>query len=216
MRVMTVIMIAMTLIAMTVIVGILIVGVLVRRVVIVAHLGIMRIVRRMIADLWGICLRLGIDFRARAFNDLALDTFATVAAAGIAMTRTPAAGAVFVFFLGFAVRALVGFDQGLTIGNRDLIVVGMDFAEGEEAVTVAAVFNEGGLQRRLNARNLGEVDIAAQLFALGRLEIKFLDAIAADHDHPGLFRMGRIDQHFVGHFGALDGERYVRRPARGA
>lgn len=132
------------------------------------------------------------------------------------MARPPTAGAIFVLFLGFAVRALVGLDQGLTVGDRDLIVVGMNFAEGQEAMTVAAVFDEGGLQRRLNARDFGEIDIAAQLLALGRLEIKFLDAIAADHDHPGLFRMGRIDQHFVGHFGAHDGERYVRRPAQGA
>jgi hypothetical protein len=43
------------------------------------------------------------------------------------------------------------------------------------------------------------------LFALGGLEIKFFDAIAADHDNPGLFRVGSIDQHLVGHFGALDG-----------
>jgi hypothetical protein len=81
----------------------------------------------------------------------------------------------------------------------------MDFAEGEEAVTIAAIFDEGGLQRRLYARDLGEVYIAAQLFALGGLEIKLFDAIATDHDDPGFFRVGGIDQHLVGHFGALDG-----------
>ena len=48
-------------------------------------------------------------------------------------------GAVFVLFLGLAMGALVGLDQGLTIGDRDLIIVGMDFAEGEEAVAVAAI-----------------------------------------------------------------------------
>jgi hypothetical protein len=115
-------------------------------IVVMRGIGIMRIVRRMVADLCGICVRLGIAFRARAFNDLALDTLAAIAAPGTAMTRTPAAGAIFVFFLGFAVRTLVGLDQGLTIGNRDLIVIGMDFAEGKETVTVAAVLNEGGLQ----------------------------------------------------------------------
>ncbi|WP_244443309.1 hypothetical protein [Bradyrhizobium sp. Ai1a-2] len=40
---------------------------------------------------------------------------------------------------------------------------------------------------------------------MGSLEIKFFDAIAADHDDPGLFRVGGIDQHLVGHFGALEG-----------
>ncbi len=81
----------------------------------------------------------------------------------------------------------------------------MDFTEGQEAVAVAAIFDERRLQRRFYARDLGEVDIAAQLFALGGLEIKFFDAIAADHNNPGLFRVGGIDQHLVGHFETLGG-----------
>jgi hypothetical protein len=101
--------------------------------------------------------------------------------------------------------ALVGFDQRLTVGDRNLIIVRVDFAEGEKAVAVAAVLDEGGLQRRFYARDLGEIDVAAQLFALGGLEIKLFDAIAADHNDPGLFRVGSIDQHFVGHFGTHDG-----------
>ena len=185
-------------------------------VIVMRGFGVVRIIWRVIADLRGVRLRLCVGLGACALDNLALHALATVAAAGAAVTRTPAAGAVFVLFLGFAVRALVGLDQGLTVGDRDLVVVGMNFAEGQEAVTIAAILDEGGLQRRLYARDLGEIDIAAQLLALGRLEIKFLDAIAADHDHPGLFRMGRIDQHFVGHLGAHDGERHVRRPAHGA
>jgi hypothetical protein len=101
--------------------------------------------------------------------------------------------------------AFVGLDEGLTICNRDLIIVRMDFAEGKKAVTIAAVFDESGLQRRFYPRDLGKIDIAAELFALGGLEIKFFDAIAAHHDHPGLFRMGGIDQHFVGHLETHDG-----------
>ena len=116
-----------------------------------------------------------------------------------------ATGAVFAFLFGLAMSAFVGFDERLTVGNRYLVIIGMDFAESEEAVAVAAIFDKGGLQRRFYPRDLGEVDIAAQLLALGGLEVKFLDAIAADHDNPGLFRMGGIDQHLVGHFGALDG-----------
>ena len=52
---------------------------------------------------------------------------------------------VLVLFLGLAMGALVGLDQGLTVGDRDLVIVGMDFAEGEEAVAVAAIFDEGRL-----------------------------------------------------------------------
>jgi hypothetical protein len=145
-------------------------------------------------------------------DDAALHALPIAAAARVAVTWAAAVvGAVLALFLGFAMGALVGLDQGLTVGDRNLIVVGMDFAEGQEAVTVAAVFDEGGLQRRLYARDLGEIDVSAQLFALGGLEIKFFDAIAADHHDPGFFRMGGIDQHFVGHFGTLGGGGRVLR-----
>jgi hypothetical protein len=143
--------------------------------------------------------------RLRVLDDLALDAVAAAAAARTAMARTAAVVAVLVFFLGFAVGALVRLDQGLTVGDGDLIVVGMNFAEGEEAVAIAAIFDEGRLQRRFYARDLGEIDIAAQLLALCGFKIKFFDAIAADHDDPGLFRVGGIDQHLVGHFGTLGG-----------
>src|SRR6202030_3156124 len=92
------------------------------------------------------------------------------------MARTAAVGAVFALLLGLAMGAFVGLDQRLAIGDRNLIIVGMDFAEGQKAVTIAAVFDEGGPQRGLYARDLGEIDVAAQLLALGGLEIKFFDA----------------------------------------
>jgi len=150
-------------------------------------------------------------FRADGLDDLALNPFAVAAAARVAVARPAPIGAVVGFFLGLAVGTLVGLDQGLTVGDRDLIIVGMDFREGEEAVAVAAIFDKGCLQRWLYPRDLGEIDVAAQLLALGGLEIKFFDAIAADHDNPGLFRVGGIDQHFVGHFLTLEGgERGLR------
>jgi hypothetical protein len=152
--------------------------------------------------------------RLGMLDDPALDAVVVAAAARRAMARTAPVGTVFVLFLGFAMGALVGRDQGLSVGDRDLVIVGMDFAEGEEAVAVAAIFDKGGLQRWLYPRDLGEVDIAAQLLALGGLEVKFFDAIAADHDDPGFFRMGRIDQHLVGHFGTLDGGGRVEPGAR--
>jgi hypothetical protein len=148
---------------------------------------------------------------AGTFNDVALDAVAIAAAARVAVARTAAVGAVFALFLGLAMGALVGLDQRLAIGDRNLVIIRMDFAEGEEAVAVAAIFDEGRLQRRLYARDLGEVDVAAQLLALGGFEIKFFDAIAADHNDPGLFRVGGIYQHFVGHFGTLGGGGRVSR-----
>jgi hypothetical protein len=134
------------------------------------------------------------------FDDVALDPFVVAAPARAAVARAAAAGAVVVLLLGFAVGALVGLDQCLTVSDRDLVIIGMDFAEGQEAVAVAAIFDKGCLQRWLYPRDLGEVDIAAQLLALGGFEIKLLDTVAADHDDPGLFRVGGIDQHLVRHF----------------
>ena len=109
------------------------------------------------------------------------------------MAVAAAIGAILALFLRLTVRAFLGLDQGLTVGNGDLVIVRVDFAEGEEAMPVAAILDESCLERRFNPRDLGEIDIAAQLFALGGLEIKLFDTIAAHNDDPGLFRVGGID-----------------------
>src|SRR3981189_218404 len=82
--------------------------------------------------------------------------------------RAPAAaGAAVSLGLGVAMGALLLVDQRLPVGDGDLVVVGMDFAESEEAVAVAAVVDEGSLKRRLDARDLGEIDVTAKLLAVG-------------------------------------------------
>ena len=75
----------------------------------------------------------------------------------------------------------------------------MDLGEGEEAVAIAAVIDERRLQRRFDPRHLGEIDVTPELLLGGGLEVEFLDAAAAHHDHPGLFRVGGVDEHLVGH-----------------
>nr|WP_283817603.1 hypothetical protein [Bradyrhizobium diazoefficiens] len=148
----------------------------------------------------------GISAGIEAFHDVAAHALAMAAAAGVAVARTTAAvGAVLALLLGLAMGLFLGLDQRLPVGDRDLIVVGMDFAEGKEAVAVAAIFDEGGLERGFDPCDLGEIDVPAQLLALCGLEIKLFDAIAADHDDPGLFRVGGIDQHLVGHVLTLGG-----------
>ena len=52
--------------------------------------------------------------------------------------------------------------QEFAIRDRDLIIVRMDFVEGEEAVTIAAVLDKSRLERRLDPRNLCQVDVAAK------------------------------------------------------
>src|SRR6516162_10718126 len=98
--------------------------------------------------------------------DLVVDHLAanrSTGAFGAAAAPTP--GAAIDLVVGFALGALLLGDQCLSVGDRNLVVIGMDFAEGEEAVAVAAVLDEGRLKRRLNPRYLGEIDVAAQLAA---------------------------------------------------
>ena len=100
--------------------------------------------------------------------------------AGRAVARAaPHAGAAVGLCFGVAVGALFLVDQGLPVGDGDLIVIGMNFAESQEAVAIAAIIDEGGLERRLDPGYLGEIDVAAELAAVGGLEIKFLDPVAA-------------------------------------
>ena len=118
-------------------------------------------------------------------------TFASRAAAA------HAAALVLVFLEPGGLR--LGLDQRLPVGDRDLVVVRMDLAEGEEAVPVAAVFDEGRLQRRFDPGDLGEVDVAAKLPPASGFEVEFLDLLATHHHDPGLFRVGCVDKHFVCH-----------------
>ena len=82
------------------------------------------------------------------------------------LSRAPTTAAPLGFFFRLAMRALFLFDQRLAIGDGNLIIVGMNFAEGEEAVAIAAVVDKRRLQRGLDPRHLGEIDIASQLSAI--------------------------------------------------
>jgi len=89
---------------------------------------------------------------------------------------TAAAFAARLFFV-FAMRTRLFFEQGLPIGDGDLIIIRVDFRKSEKTVAIAAVVDEGGLERRLHPRDFGEINIAAQRLLVGRFEIEFLDPI---------------------------------------
>ena len=90
-------------------------------------------------------------------------------------------------------------EQPLPVGDRDLVVVGMDFAEREEAVAVAAIFDERRLQAGLHADDLGEVDVALELPLRRCLDVEILEPVTVQHHHAGFFRVGGVDQHALGH-----------------
>ncbi len=96
---------------------------------------------------------------------------------------------------------LFGFrpQQRLTIGQRDLVIIRMDFGEGQEAVAIAAVVDEGRLERRFDARDLGKVDIAADLFLVFGFEVEFFYAVSAYDNDARLLGVRRVDKHFLCH-----------------
>ncbi len=90
------------------------------------------------------------------------------------------------FFSGF-------LEEGFAVFGRKLVIIGMDFAEREKTVAIAAILDESRLQRWLDPRYLCEVDIAAKLFVSGCLEVEIIDLAAVDDRHTSFFRVGGID-----------------------
>jgi len=88
-------------------------------------------------------------------------------------------GAIFSISVGCAMIVFFLRNQRLPIGDGDLVIVRMDFRKRQKAVAIAAVVDESRLQRRLNARDFGKINVTAELFAVGALEIEFFDAVAA-------------------------------------
>ena len=119
-------------------------------------------------------------FRFRRLRRLRDVLLALRAHFGFLRARAPMAAAAPLalwLLIVVAMRARFFFQQRLTVGDRDLVIIGMDFRESEETVAIAAVVDERGLQRGLYARDLGEIDITAQRFLVGRFEIEFLDPV---------------------------------------
>ncbi len=87
--------------------------------------------------------------------------------------------------------------QRFAVGQRDLVVIRVDFVEGQKAVAIAAILDEGGLQAGLYPRNLGEIDAPAKLFAGGAFKIEFFNAAVVGDHHPRLFGVGGVDQHYL-------------------
>ena len=139
-------------------------------------------------------------------------------ASSMSVRSTRPRAARLVVLVGLGRQALLLGDQPFAVGDGDLIVVGMDFGEGQEAVAVAAIFHERRLQRRFDADDLRQVDVALEGLAARRLEIEFFKSCSIDHDHPSFLGVARIDEHAPCH-GSLRGVGSLtgasdRRPSR--
>jgi len=115
---------------------------------------------------------------------------------GSAIHRTFRRQVGLIFRAGFC---LLHFQQALPIRHGNLVVIRVDFAKGQEAVAIAAIFHKGRLQAGFHPHHFGQVDIALQCAALRRFKIKFVEAIAIHHHNPGFLGVGCIYQHTLGH-----------------
>jgi hypothetical protein len=121
-----------------------------------------------------------------------LTALAATAAATPATIAVMAAFAFALFvFVGFGFLGL-GTQHCLTIGNRNLVVVWVDFTEGKEAVAVSAIFDKGRLKGRFDARYAGEVDVSFELLFILGLKVEFFDTAAANHDNACFLRVGGV------------------------
>ena len=131
---------------------------------------------------FGIVVAVGLGFRGGDGG---------VVARALGGRTTTAIAALLLLLLFLALSFGVGFKQRLTVRNGDLVIIRVDFAEGQEAVAVAAIFHEGRLQRRLYAGYLCEIDIAPQLFAGGRLQSQIPRPFGRVPPRPGSLPGGR-------------------------
>ena len=86
-------------------------------------------------------------------------------------------------------------DPGLADGDTLREVLARDFLERQEAVAVFAVVDEAGLQRRLDARHHGLVDVALALLAPFDLDLVVEQFLSIDDRQAALFGLRGVDQH---------------------
>src|SRR3546814_8201256 len=84
-------------------------------------------------------------------------------------------------------------DWSSDVCSSDLVAG--DFLHRQEAVTVAAVLDEGGLERGLEAGDLALVDVRLGLFFRRLLDVDVVQGLAIDGRHAQLFCLRSVDQH---------------------
>ena len=95
-------------------------------------------------------------------------------------------------FLAFAQEFL---DAGLVVVDASLEVVAGDFLQRQEAVALAAVFDEGRFERRLEPGDAALVDVGLLLFLRRLLDVDVVKGLSVDDGDAQLFCLRRVDQH---------------------
>ena len=107
-------------------------------------------------------------------------------------------------------QGILDIDPGPGLVGLVAEVAPGDLLEGEEAMALGAIVDEGRLQAGLDAGDGAFVDIGLFLFASRGFDIQVEEFLAIDDGHPQLFRLSCVDQHS---FHSLSRNR-ARRPTR--
>ena len=103
------------------------------------------------------------------------------------------------FFFDLHQERLTLFDHVLNArladGHAFSKVLAGDFFEGQEAVTVFAVVNKAGFERRLDTGHHRLVDVALALFATFNFDFVVEEFLSVDDGQAALFSLRGVDQH---------------------
>ena len=98
------------------------------------------------------------------------------------------------------------FDLGLdfgqkrfAVGDRQLIVIGVDFGKRQEPVAIATIVDKGRLQGWFNPCHTGQIDVGFYRAAVCRFVVDLFDATINHNHDPGFITAGRVDKHFLAH-----------------
>jgi len=95
-------------------------------------------------------------------------------------------------FLAFAQEFL---DAGLVRIDAGLEIVAGDFLQRQKAVAFTAVFDKGGLERRLQTGDAALVDVGLLLFLRRLLDVDVVQGLPVDDGHAQLFSLRGVDKH---------------------
>src|SRR5580704_12957120 len=95
-------------------------------------------------------------------------------------------------------RLLIGKERN-AVGDGDLVIVRVNFREGQKALPVATELDKRRLKGGFDPRHFGEIDVAFKWPLRGGLEIEFFYFLTLKNNDPGLLGVTCVDQHTLGH-----------------
>jgi hypothetical protein len=82
--------------------------------------------------------------------------------------------------------------QRLTVGDRDAVIIWVNFAKRQKPMPITAIIDKRRLQRRLDPGDLGEVNIAFEVALTTGFGIELQQLLVFHDDHARLLRVAGI------------------------